>query len=187
MFLSSRSVLVGGSRQLPAPGLLLARRLGAALARGGFPLLVGCAAGVDQAVLQGFLSLPGSAPHCSVFSAAPAPGSRPWVRTAAAAGARVVFSAGGPRSVPYRARLFRRSEASARAASLAAVFVVGSPESRGSFNTARFAASLGLPVFVVPVGFPASTLPPLGAGRWSASSLLGHACFAWRSDQPTLI
>lgn len=187
-------VLVGGSRFICGAGLALARRVGSVLAARGVGLSVGCASGVDAAVLAEFVGA-GAASRARVFAVGrpsgagfPVRGVPIWVAEALEEGAEVVWEAGGPVSgagwLPLRVRLARRSRAAAAGVS-AAVFVVGSPESRGSFGTARFCAAQGVPVFVLPVGFSPSLLPSLGVGRWvlsnACSSLFGSPCFKWES------
>lgn len=138
---------------------------------------------------------PPSASRGSPWSAArySAPGacSASAVSTVAAAllaGAEVRWWAGGPASVPLRARLVGRSLACVRAAARSGpgsglVAFVAQPPPRpfaagawpscgsGSWASAAAAARLGLAVFVVPVGALAgvsvSSLPALaGRGAW---------------------
>lgn len=197
MFPSS-FVFVGGSRSLSPFGAAAAFRVGSVLAGRGVGLSVGCCRGADAAALSGFVGA-GAAASAFVFAVGGPSGAGFWPRlvpgavvAAAAAGASVRWWAGGPASVPGRARLVRRSRAAVSFGG-SAVFVVGSPSSRGSFGAARFAAALGLPVFVVPVGFAAAAvavLPSLGGpsgaggpGAWvvsaRASVLFGAPCFRW--------
>jgi putative transposase len=75
----------------------------------------------------------------------------------------------------------------------AAVFVVSSPRSRGSFGAAAAAVRGGVPVFVVAVG--SFALPSVGRGRWvvspagavalGVSGVAGVAVWRWVAARPT--
>ena len=175
------SVAVGGSRVLSAEGAALAVSVGRLLALRGRALRVGCALGADSAVLAGFLSEGGSFGRVFAVSG---PVELPRVaRAVAASGFPVAWWAGGGASVPVSLRLAVRSRVCVSSAS-AALFVLGSPVSRGSLGAARFAVSVGVPVWVSPVGFSVSALPSLSAGgAWvlcsASSTLFGAAFFRW--------
>lgn len=162
--------LVGGSRSLPVGGLLAARWLGRCAARSG-SLVVGCSLGADVAALSGAVCA-GLAPRVSVFAVGGASGAGfSWlpafgaVSGAALSGASVSWFAGGS-SLPFRARLVRRSAAAAAVADLG-FFVVSSPSSVGSLRCAAALAARGCPVVFCPFGFsgPVSPLPGL-SGFW---------------------
>ena len=183
-----------GSRSLPASASSLVRSVVASVAASGAGLASGCAAGADALAISAALSL-GLAPRLSVFAAfgpggvgAAGSSSAPAVvARAAAAGASVSWWAGGPASVPLRARLARRSLAFVQALAASpspsglVAFVSAPPPRRsfgpgpfpscgsGSWSSVAAAALLGLSVVVFPVGWsPASGLPalPSGPGSW---------------------
>lgn len=195
-------VMVCGSRALGASARpAVASVVRAALASGS-RLVVGCASGADAAALAAALAAGPGAP-VSLFAAfgqagAGAAGRASNVRGVAAAvagGLPVSWWAGGPASVPLRARLARRSLAAVRFAarggpgsSLVAFAAALPPRpfssgpfpscGSGSWSSVAAAALLGLPVSVVPVGPLASvspaSLPPLpgggGGGVWVSAS-----------------
>jgi hypothetical protein len=184
-------VAVAGSRSAPPAVLSAAGAAGAALAAAGFRVAVGCAVGVDAAVLS---AAPG--PSLSVFAAfgpvSPpgrvAPGA--WsgsavtaVARALRAGAAVSWWSGGGPSVSLRARLGARTAAVVGAGSAGALAFFGSPASSpGSLLFCRLAAARGLPLFCFsPTGAP----PMVGAGAWRplAGAL---SWFAWVPGQGSL-
>ena len=171
--------------------LAAAGAAGAALAAAGFRVAVGCAVGVDAAVLS---AVPG--PSLSVLAAfgpvAPpsraAPGA--WsgsavaaVACAVAAGAVASWWSGGGPSVSLRARLGARTAAVVGAASAGALAFFGAPSSSpGSLLFCRLAAARGLPLFCFS---PAGAPPAVGAGAWRP--LAGAAgWFAWAPGQGSL-
>ncbi len=154
--------------------------------RAGCSVSVGCAVGADQLVLSAALAAPGGASRLSVFAVGAASGAGFWsgsalpaVRSAAAAGARVVWLAGGALSLPLRARLALRSHAGLVGASGFVLFLA-SPSSPGSLSVAVAAVAAGLPVFAFAVGFVGAPLAPRGCpGSSVPSSLAGFACWRW--------
>jgi hypothetical protein len=116
---------------------------------------------------------PGGAGACSLSAVGP-------VALAAAAGASVRWWAGGGQAVPLPARLAARTRAVVAAATSGLLLFPASPSSRGSWLAARLAVARGLPVVVVPLGFPASALPAFGAGAWVPSGLVS-AGWAWQA------
>lgn len=186
--MSSRVVLFGGSRALPASAAGLVGAVVRAVLRSGRAVAVGCASGADALVVATTLGA-GAAARLSVFAVGGPSGVGfwrgrlpAWVLSAARAGASVRWFAGGGLSLPLRARLVRRSRASvAVSGAAAAVFFVSSARSIGSFRCAAFAASRGVPVFVFPVGLPGSALPSLPglAGAWRPARFSGY--FRWCS------
>lgn len=94
--------------------------------------------------------------------------------------------------MPISARLARRTGAVARLATAGAVVLL-SANSRGSLLLARLVAARGLPVFALPVGCRAESLPALdGAGAWmpsAASATPASLCgaLAWQPAQASLL
>lgn len=175
------SVAVGGSRVLSPEGAALAVSVGRLLALRGRALRVGCALGADASVLSGFLAEGGVLGR--VFAASGPVELPRVVRAVGSSGFPVSWWAGGGSRVPVSLRLAVRSRVCVSGAS-AALFVLGSPVSRGSVGAARFAVSVGVPVWVSPVGFPLSLVPPLSVGgSWvfcaASSALFGAAFFRW--------
>lgn len=173
----SGSVVLLGSRWLPAAGLSLCARVGRSVAVSGLPVSVGCASGADLAFVAGVLA-GGGAGALSVFAVG---GPVPALAAAVGAGVPVRWWAGGGAGVPVRARLAARSSACVASVPSGFAFgVVSSPGSRGSFRSLRLAAAAGLVCSVVPVGFPASRLPALaGGGAWVAARWSGGPCWRW--------
>src|SRR3990172_612273 len=128
---SSSPVLVGGGRAASHRALVIAGRFARALAAAGHVLHVGCASGVDAAVLNSSLALGHSSlfSHLRVFAAFGPSGSGSWrssavpaVMAAARAGFPVSWWAGGASSVPLVARLMSRSLAALAGCSAAVFF-----------------------------------------------------------------
>ena len=181
-------VCFGGSRALSSAfAPLVSRVVGAVVARGAL-VSVGCASGADAFVVSAVLSA-GSASLLRVCAVGSASGAGFWrgscslalLRSAGAAGARVLWLAGGGLAVPLRARLFARSLSSLRGCGCA-VFFLASASSSGSLAVAAAAAASGLPVFAFSCGFAGAPSPLAGvSGRWSPASFLGFRCWAWLS------
>lgn len=179
-------VLFGGSRSLSGAFAALVRSVVAAVVSAGGSLSVGCAAGADQAVVSSALSL-GAAARVRLFCVGSSSGAGFWsgsapfslLRSAAAAGASVAWSAGGGAAVPFRARLLRRSLA-ALAGCSSAVFFLASPSSPGSLRVAAAAVAAGVPVFAFSCGFAGAPAPLAGvAGAWVPGSFSGFPCWSW--------
>jgi len=177
-------VAVAGSRALPPAGLALVGPVCRSVVASGRSLVVGCAVGADAAVLSA--GLPVSAVRCFAafgrgpgFAGAWRGSAAPAVGGFAASGGAVSWLAGGPLSLPLRARLASRTSAVVSAASSGCVVFFGSPASRGSALAARLAVGRGLPVFGFPVGFSGALLPSLGAGEWVPFSGFGVWASAW--------
>jgi hypothetical protein len=139
---------------------------------------VGCCRGADALALSALVSA-GLAARGEVFAVGSASGDGFWsgsardeIRAAAAAGSPVRWLAGGPLSIPLQIRLARRSQACIRSVvpGGACFLFLSRPRSKGSLGTARFAASLGLQVYVFACGFSPSLLPGLEVGRWQVVS-----------------
>lgn len=170
VFQGSGPVAVAGSRSLPQAGQVQVQQVCRALVAAGRQLVVGCCQGADQVALQ---SVPvGSVQLFAAFgpggSGAGPASAVPVVSRFAGAGGVVTWWAGGGPHNCLSVRLVRRTRAVVSAAGAGLVVFFASPSSRGSLLAARFAVARGLPVLAVPVGFPPSALPSLGAGSWSA-------------------
>lgn len=150
----------GSRRGRSCAGLSAAvRRLAAAPSVAGFA--VGCAVGVDAAVLVALGRALGSAVfgRVRVFAVGGQGGAGFWRSSArslvlrfAAAGGPVSWWAGGGAAVPLRARLAARSRACVLSSSALVVWAVAGPPSVGSLGSARFAASRGIRVVVLGPG-----------------------------------
>ena len=166
--------LVGfcGSRSLVSSPLV-APVVGSVL-RSGRGVAVGCAAGADALVRA-------AAPGCAVFSAAAFPGlparaalaarSAALVSAVAASGVGAAF-VGFVASGPCPAGLLPARSASRCFAGFGS----------GSWAALAFAAGVGLPVVVFPVGGPAWL--PLAWGAWSPAAASGVWASAWRLTPP---
>ena len=191
-------IAIGGSRSLSTLHVGAVRGLTLALLDAGYSIRVGCAVGVDAAVIdavppsrRGSCHVLAAFGKCEPAFASPggrviAPGS--WSGSAvnsvawhARRGGPVTWWAGGDPGVPLTVRLAARTCAVVAQASSGALVFFSSPDSKGSALCARTAASRGLPVFAVPLGFPGFDLPKLGDGSWSRftvnSPLAG--CYVW--------
>jgi hypothetical protein len=98
-----------------------------------------------------------------------------------ASGGSVQWWAGGPASVPLRARLANRTRAVISSADGGLLVFFASPNSRGSLLACRCAVSRGLSVLAFPVGFSAAQLPVLGPGQWVKSD--HYNGYIWQSNQ----
>lgn len=189
-------VMVCGSRSLPAAAAPQVARVVSGLLADGSLVATGCAAGADAAAVSAVLAA-GCASRLLLLAVGGSSGSGfagrasapAGVFAAAAAGASVRWWAGGPPSLPLRARLAARSLKCTRTAAAGGpgsglvAFVAQLPPrafapgawpscGSGSWSSAAAAALLGLPVVVVPVGSLAGvalhSLPALpGWGSWS--------------------
>jgi hypothetical protein len=180
-------VALAGSRDLPASGSALVVRVASDLAAAGASFAVGCCAGADAALLS---AVPGFVPpslvRClSAFGPGGAGSGRfsavGAVSAFAGSGGFVQWWAGGPASVPFRARLAVRTRAMVNAADSGLVVFFSSPSSRGSLLACRCAVSQGLPVVAFSVGFPSEKLPSLGPGSWLPWGSCGGC--AWTQNQ----
>lgn len=192
-------VAFSGSRALPLSARGIVRQVARAVSAGGRGLAVGCATGADTTALSWWLSHQPRAAHVFAVGSACGQGySARWsnlalVRHAAASGATVHWLSGGALHWPLAVRLASRSGACVRAAlasgsGSALVAFPCSPPPRpwqgrgpwwscgsGTWSTVAFAAQLGLPVFVFPVGpLAGGQLPQLPlAGSWLQGSPSG--------------
>ena len=188
-FYSDRVVAVAGSSRLPPGGAQLVARVARVLEASGCSLVVGCCMGADQSTLSAVSAV-------RVFSAFGPGGAGAGPASAVAAvlaaqasGVPIAWWAGGPPSVPLRARLARRTAAVVAQASAGCVLFPSSPVVAGSGTWLAASAALarGLPLVVFPVGFPASELPQFGAGRWGlAGSGVWSGAWRWIPRQLSL-
>lgn len=135
----------GGGRVLPSARLAALGTLAACVARAGALVRVGCASGADWAVVRAVAAV--APARLVVFCAWPANSAASGAcraRWAAARGAGVVWSAGGP-APSVAAALARRSLALSRSG-LSAFVAAPAPRSRGTWLAVRAARATGVPV-----------------------------------------
>lgn len=170
----------GGSRSLPRSGFSFVTRVVSSVLQSGSCVHVGCCSGADAAVVSAARRSPARLRVFSAFASSGA-GSCPVsavsaVRSAAASGVHVSWLAGGPLSLPLRARLIRRSLAALAGCSAAVFFLPGS----GSLSVAAHAVRSSIPVFVFQRACPSA--PPRGCiGSWVRASFSGFSCWHWFS------
>jgi hypothetical protein len=185
-------MMLGGSRSLAWSWFFLVERVVVDILAAGFDVSVGCAKGADEwafkAALRGDpsrlrLSCVGDRGGAGFWS-----GSAPLVhlRQADDLGASVSWSAGGPASLPFRARLMRRSMAALDGCS-AAVFFLASPLSPGSLAVAAQAVEDRMPVFVFSCGFDGPPAPPRNCyGEWQHTPFFRSQAWFCRPMQRAL-
>ncbi|CAK0767962.1 hypothetical protein CCP3SC1_510017 [Gammaproteobacteria bacterium] len=166
-------VAVAGSRSLPPTAAPLVSAVCQSIFTvPGRSLAVGCAVGVDAAVLTAGLS-PATVRCFAAFGPVPkcagswSGSARAAVSKHAAAGGSVAWFAGGDLVVPLRARLAGRTAAVIGAASAGCVVFFTSPESRGTLLATKLAITAGLPVWAFAIGFPWFLLPRPVSGIWT--------------------
>lgn len=173
----------GGSRNLSKNHFSQVSQVVNATLATGVSIHVGCASSADQFIIQAASAFPAQLQifaQFSQFGAGAFNGSAlVSVFNAHQAGVPVSFLAGGPLSIPIRARLLRRSIASLRGCKLA-VYFLSNPASAGSLATAAQAATMRIPVYVFPLGFPGNP-QALGhlPGAWRPSTFAGFPCLQW--------
>jgi len=157
----------------------------AALVASGQVVHVGCSTGADALVVLSFR--PSWFPHLRAFCAFAPSGAGACsvsavqvVQSFAWAGGQVSWLAGGPVSLPLRARLIRRSAAALAGCSAAVFFQPGA----GSLAVASIAVKAGQPVFAFCAVPPAAV--PGQAGAWVPSLFMGFSCWAWQSAQASM-
>ena len=162
-------VMLGGSRALAWDWFSLVDRVAADILAAGFNVSVGCAAGADLWSLKAALIRNPSRVRISCV------------------GASVSWGEGGPGSLPFRARLMRRSMAALDGCS-AAVFFLAARSSAGSLAVAAQAVEDHIPVFAYACGFDAPPAPPRSCyGEWIRSPFFGSEAWLWRPMQRTLL
>jgi len=168
---------------------------------------VGCCVGADVLALRAALAAAPSPSSVAVFAAfgPGGEGAGEWsavdaVAVARRLGASLVWWAGGPASLSFRARCAARSAALVRWAAEGGpgsglVAFVSSPSSRGSFRACRLAVAAGLPVVLFPFGWarrrPLFRVPALGPrfpGVWvpcRSRSPVWSSALVWRPGLPS--
>lgn len=167
------AALVGfcGSRGLPPQAEALAACLVRSVLASGRAVAVGDAAGADACVRR-------AAPGCRVFSVSSFPALPPHAALAARSAALVsAVAASGPGAAFVGLVSSGPCPAGLRPSSSAAACFAGFGS--GSWASLAFAAGLGLPVLVVPVGWAAASLPAAW-GSWSPATAAGVWASAWR-------
>lgn len=200
-FSSLPFVVFSGSRRLSAAFWPLVRDVVAAVLGAGRAVSVGCSVGADAAVIRAVVAL-GAVARCRVFAVFGRGGEGGWsgsavdlVQSASQLGVPVSWVAGGSVFAPGRfgpgclvQRLRVRSarsvwHAARSGAGSGFVGFVSARRSPGTWGTARFAARLGLPVVVFPVGDASVADFPLFArgGCWvpAARSGVWSSGFRW--------
>jgi len=171
--MSNNPVYFGGSRHLSQVPAQLPSVLNAII-KSGQSVHVGCQFGVDQSVttcMRHYSSLLSVFVVASHHSQAPA-----HVIAAGAAGARVIFGAGGT-SAPIPARYLLRSIAAFQGCQSAVFFSPGA----GSLSVARHALAAGIPVYIFAQSAPVLPVPAV------AGSFFGFSCFVYTpAIQPAL-
>jgi len=145
----------GGGRSVSPGHLRRVAALAACLARAGAIVRVGCASGVDGAVVRAVVAVAPSRllVFCAFSASSPSAGAV-RARWAAARGARVAWCAGGP-APSVAAALARRSLALSRSG-LSAFVAVPGPLSRGTWLAVRAARSAGVAVSVCRASAPSA-------------------------------
>lgn len=178
------SVLFCGSRSFSSFPVV-SGAVSAWLASGG-GVVCGSSAGADALVVRAVLAA-GGAPSLRVLAAFSSSGagavscsSVSSALAAASAGASVVWLAGGPLSLPARARLAARSVSAAFLASGGVVFSAGGALGPGSSLAVSSLVSRGCPVWL----FSPSPGAVRGvAGAWVPSVFCGLPCFRFAPAQ----
>jgi hypothetical protein len=167
-----KSYAVVGSRSLWSSGVKLV--CNEIISRGA-EIVVGCASGVDAAVLSAALS-GGFVDSVRCFAAFDFDGAGACnvsavdaVKKFEAAGGKITWLAGGGLNVPIRARLATRASAVINAANAGCIGFIDSPNSIGTARALTLAAKRGLEVKAYPCGFDGEDLPVIGDGRWRQS------------------
>ena len=178
------SVLFCGSRSFSSFPVVLGPVSGWLVSGGG--VVCGSSAGADARVVRAALAACGASSLCVLASFAPSGegagscSSVPSAMSASEAGASVVWLAGGPLSIPLRARLAARSVAAASLAAGGVVFSAGGLLGPGSSLVVFSLISRGCPVWL----FSPSPAPLRGlAGSWLPASFCGFHCFRFAPAQ----
>ena len=178
------SVLFCGSRSFssfPVVSVPVARWLSV-----GGGVFCGSSAGADALVVRATLAVGGAsslrvvAAFCASGAGAGSCSSVSAGRAAAAAGAFVVWFAGGPASVPLRSRLAARSVSAASLAAGGVVFSAGGVLGPGSSLAVFSLVSRGCPVWLFS---PAPVSVRVLAGSWRPSLFCGLSCFRFSPAQ----
>lgn len=143
-----QAVAVVGTRRPSPHGLLMARRIGEALARAGWPVVSGLAEGIDAAAHRGCLAAGGA-----TVAVLGTPLERVYPRHHARlqhqiARRGLLISEQPPGAVVQAGQFAARNRL--QVALVRAVVVVECPQVSGALHSARLAEQLQLPVWVVP-------------------------------------
>lgn len=178
------SVLFCGSRSFSSFSVVAGPVFGWLAAGGG--VVCGASAGADALVVRVALAAGGAsslrvlAAFASSGAGAGSCSSVVSARAAALAGASVVWLAGGPLSVPLRARLAARSALAASLAAGGVVFSAGGALGPGSSLAVSSLVSRGCPVWLFsPSPGAVRGLP----GVWVPSVFCGLSCFRFSPAQ----
>ncbi|MFN5696296.1 MAG: DNA-processing protein DprA [Cyanobacteriota bacterium] len=156
-----RAVAVVGTRRPSAHGLAMARRLGAALAQAGWPVVSGLAEGIDAAAHQGCLEA-GGVPVGVLGT----PLERVYPRhhgvLQASVCSRGLLVSEQPKGAAVQAAHFARRNR-LQVALACALVVVECPEASGALHSADLAWKQGLPLWAVPADAARSSA--LGSNR----------------------
>lgn len=117
-----------------------------------------------------------------------------WIEELSKKGVNIIPYAGGNKSIPHNVRLVLRAKAAVRGCGSKGLYIgyVDKPRSKGTLNSAGYAASLGYDVYLfeVDVSWPQiSGLRflldhPIGRkGKWMPSEIMGFKCMKWEDDQ----
>lgn len=156
-----RAVAVVGTRRPSSHGLAMARSIGIALARAGWPVVSGLAEGIDGAVHEGCLSA-GGVPVAVLGTPLERVYPRHHLALQAAVGRRgLLISEQPPGTVVRPGHFAQRNRLLVALA--AAVVVVECPAGSGALHSASQAWERGLPLWVVPAD--AGRASALGSNR----------------------
>lgn len=178
-------VLFGGSRLLPQAFVSVVAVAVRLAARNDYGISTGCARGADQFALEAAVSH-GADVRLACIGTPDGDGF--WtgsadiriLNAAKSRGADVTWQAGGNGSIPFRARLLRRS-IKALEGCCSAIFFVSSPHSGGSMAVAREAIKAGQRVTMVCCGFEGPPVELDATGAWvSHPTNWGENINGWR-------
>jgi len=187
---ASRVVFAGSRSLRPEYVPLVGRVVTACVEVGTAKFAVGCAAGVDAAVLSALIAAR-QAPFVSVFAVGSKRGegfptlyTPLLIRNAEAAGCQVVWLAGGELEKPLSKRLYARTARCVRSIKgypggvLCAFF--GAGPSHGTVFACKVAQSCGLTVVAFNCGGEIPSLP--GGGRWVAAPAPFSGGLVWKPN-----
>lgn len=117
-----------------------------------------------------------------------------WIEELSRKGSNIISYAGGNSAIPYKARLVLRAKAAVRGCGSKGLYIgyVDKPNSKGTLNSAGYAASLGYDVYIFTINKNGPTERhtkyiienPVGRkGKWINSEIMGFQCMKWRNDE----